>query len=500
MSKKRFLSDAEKIEVQKIQRSGDGALRCYISGKIIDLENNAIEYDHLQAFVNGGETDTSNIRIFLKEFNREKGKMPLETYKEYFNLKRLYEEKDNKVKLQDILAFKNINRESFHINLNDEQINIIGNNNQNYSYKLFYDPKLEIQYFYAQLPISWLKNDDEQGLQPRVIDFKRLNQLHKHFQSFPQLAPSIARLVNNDIKLFDGQHKLAAQILNNNMFIDIKVYISPKDEIKAKNIYEKLLKTNLEAHSKLAQVSFYTNTLFQKWNEMYSIKWEEYVEMNPNEKHSEYNFFNFLLKKHEKAEVRNMFEASIIKNVHDQSALKKYTAESNKDATFPLSQDLLKKTIFKNALYLNPADSIIDSSDDFRDSEKNNYHLLATILAEESKIDKWSPNKHATDPEAIKARRIWNKASVLTWAPFLSAMLNAIFKLFDKESQDKKLYRHTMTENEQKELRLFLKRLFNHPFWLQNDPAIDKAFAAASSLKSLFDQQNLKIQYILSGK
>ena len=344
------ISDAEKIEVQKIQRSGDGALRCYISGKIIDLENNAIEYDHLQAFVNGGETDTSNIRIFLKEFNREKGKMPLETYKEYFNLKRLYEEKDNKVKLQDILAFKNINRESFHINLNDEQINIIGNNNQNYSYKLFYDPKLEIQYFYAQLPISWLKNDDEQGLQPRVIDFKRLNQLHKHFQSFPQLAPSIARLVNNDIKLFDGQHKLAAQILNNNMFIDIKVYISPKDEIKAKNIYEKLLKTNLEAHSKLAQVSFYTNTLFQKWNEMYSIKWEEYVEMNPNEKHSEYNFFNFLLKKHEKAEVRNMFEASIIKNVHDQSALKKYTAESNKDATFPLSQDLLKKTIFKNAL------------------------------------------------------------------------------------------------------------------------------------------------------
>ena len=136
------------------------------------------------------------------------------------NLKRLYEEKDNKVKLQDILAFKNINRESVHINLNDEQINIIGNNNQNYSYKLFYDPKLEIQYFYAQLPISWLKNDDEQGLQPRVIDFKRLNQLHKHFQSFPQLAPSIARLVNNDIKLFDGQHKLAAQILNNNMFID----------------------------------------------------------------------------------------------------------------------------------------------------------------------------------------------------------------------------------------------------------------------------------------
>ena len=50
MSKKRFLSDAEKIEVQKIQRSGDGALRCYISGKIIDLENNAIDIIHRKTF------------------------------------------------------------------------------------------------------------------------------------------------------------------------------------------------------------------------------------------------------------------------------------------------------------------------------------------------------------------------------------------------------------------------------------------------------------------
>ena len=41
-----------------------------------------------------------------------------------------------------------------------------------------------------------------------------------------------------------------------------------------------------------------------------------------------------------------MFEATIIKNVHDESSLKKYTAESNKDANLPLSQDLLQKTIF----------------------------------------------------------------------------------------------------------------------------------------------------------
>lgn len=87
MSKKRSLSETEKLEVQRIQRSTDGALRCYISGEIINLENDAIEYDHLKAFVNGGDTDTSNMRIFLKKFNREKGKMPLEAYKTRIPLK-----------------------------------------------------------------------------------------------------------------------------------------------------------------------------------------------------------------------------------------------------------------------------------------------------------------------------------------------------------------------------------------------------------------------------
>ncbi len=500
MSKKRTLSDQEKIEVQNIQKSIDGELRCYISGEIINLDNDEIEYDHLTAYADDGLTHTSNMRIFLKKFNREKGKMPLGEYKEYYLLKRLYETQNNKVKLQDILALKNVKKENFHYQILDNNIILNGNNNLKLSYHLFFDPKLEVNYFYAQIPIIWLKNDDEQGLQPRVIDFKRLNQLHSHLKNYPQLAPSIARLVNNEIKLFDGQHKLAAQILNNNKTIDVKVYISPDDELKSKIMYEMLLKTNLEAHSKLAQVSFYTNTLFQKWNEMYKIQWEEYLELHPNDDHSEDNFIKYLAKIKSKAEAKNMFEASVIKNSHDNSDLKQYTAESNRDSNFPLSQDLLKKTIFKYTLYLNPSVAIIDSPNDYRDNEKINFQIFSKILVEESGLSKWSPNKNEKDPEILKIRRIWHKGSVLTWSPYLVSIINAIFRLFDTSQIEKKLYRHVMTENEQKDLRLMLKRLFNHPFWNQNDPTIDKALTAATSVPDLFEKQNLTFAYIQTGK
>ncbi|MDD0802547.1 MULTISPECIES: chromosome partitioning protein ParB [Acinetobacter] len=499
MTKKRYLTDSEKIKVQNIQKSSDGDLRCFISGEIIDLESDKIEYDHLIAYVNGGDTDLSNIRIFLKKFNREKGALNLKEYKEIYKLKRLYDTKNNQVKLQDILAFKNIHPESTHYTIKDLSITLKGHTTE-LIFNIFSDPKLEINYFYAQLPISWLKNDDKQGLQPRVIDFKRLIQLKNHLEIYPQLAPSIARLVNNEIKLFDGQHKLAAQILNNQKTLDVKVYISPDDQEKSKVVYEKLLKTNLEAHSKLAQVSFYTNTLFQKWNEMYNIQWEEYLEKLPNDNHSENNFFKYLVKEKSKTEVKNMFEATIIKNAHDQSILKKYTAETNKDSNLPLSQDLLRKTIFKHTLFLNPAIATIDSDHDHRDHEKENFQIFSKILAEESGLDKWSQNKKDTNIDAVKARRIWHKGSVLTWSPYLSAMINAIFKLFDKDSQDKKLYRNIMSESETTELRLFLNRLFNHPFWDQNDETIDKALTAATAVPALFEQHRLNFTYIQTGK
>jgi hypothetical protein len=143
-----------------------------------------------------------------------------------------------------------------------------------------FDEILKVYYFYGRIPIKWLENDDQEGLQPRVIDYKRLVALRDHLKDHPQLAPSIARLVQNKFKLFDGQHKLAGQVLNDIKEVDIKVYISPDDPQKTKQLFDDLMITNLEAHSKHKQIPFYTSTLLDRLSVIYKEMVDEFKEKN----------------------------------------------------------------------------------------------------------------------------------------------------------------------------------------------------------------------------
>jgi hypothetical protein len=499
MARRRQLTDDEKSQVRDIQKGLDGVLRCYISGEVINVNTDELEYDHIVPYSSGGPSDIQNERVFKKKYNREKGSMSLDEYKNYFLLKRLYDEKGNKVKLQDIFHFMGIQHTSINQSLNGDKL-IVTDGQISVENSVYLDSKLSVNYCYLQIPTNWILNDDQQGLQPRVIDFKRLWQIKKHLENFPQLAPSIARLINNEIRLFDGQHKLAAQLLNGQKFVDVKIYLSPTNLSSEKEVYEKLLKTNLEAHSKLKQVEFYTNTLFQKWNEMWNLKWEEYLETHPNQQHSEKLFFDYLCSKESKQDATKMFEATIIKNAHDNSSLKIFTAESNKDANLPLSQDLLKKSIFKHLLFLFPTESIIDSADDFRDTESDNFEIISKLIVDKGYLKNWTSSKKNLTPEQQKARRIWTKGSVITWAPMLNTMINATFQLFDRDDQLQNLYRPKMTDDQKAKFELFFDRLFKHPFWSQNDPTIDKALGAATNVKDIFERQGLNSNYILNGR
>lgn len=145
------------------------------------------------------------------------------------------------------------------------------------------------------MPIHWLENDDQEGLQPRVIDYKRLIALRDHLLNHAQLAPSISRLVDNRLKLFDGQHKLAAQVLNGINEIDIKVYVSPEQPEATKKLFDDLMITNLDAHSKLKQVPFYTSTLLDRLSVIYKELWDDFVVKKDPSLHTEANFVQFLV-------------------------------------------------------------------------------------------------------------------------------------------------------------------------------------------------------------
>lgn len=498
---KRQLSEPEKQTVRQQQLSADGSLRCFISGEII-ADTDDIEYDHIQPFSKDGETDVVNIRIVLKKYNRRKSDQSLYDVRDNLKLERLFQHKKNNIKLQDIFELKEVQHKNTHANRNGATIKI-DDGSEAREFQLLHDKILGVDYFYGKIPISWLENDDQEGLQPRVIDYKRLITIRDHLQDHPQLAPSIGRLVGNRLKLFDGQHKLAGQVLNNLSDIDVKFYISPDEAEKAKKLFDDLMITNLEAHSKLKQVPFYTSTLLDRLSVIYKELLEEFISNKPADNHTESNFVHFLVteKQYARLEAKEMLRSAIKNSALDNSTLSKFVAEASKDASFPMTIDLLNKTLFPATLFLEPSTAKFTAADDYRNLEVDNFKELVSILVDESFLNDWIQNvkgRTLTNVQ-LKARRIWHKGSVLTWAPYLKSILYFALQTMTNEEREKILYRPALDDKEKLIIRKCLNRLFTHNMWDEPEGEIDSLLVSAKKQDDLFNRKGLTEKYVIYG-
>jgi hypothetical protein len=502
MVEKRQLTETEKHLVKQQQIGSDGSLRCFISGDIIK-KNDDVEYDHIHPFSKDGETTTSNIRIVLKDYNRRKFDQSLYDIRDNIRLERLFEAKKNNIRLQDIFELKDIRKRNTHATLNGGSIKV-DDGNSALEFPIFHDAILNAHYFYGRIPISWLENDDQEGLQPRVIDYKRLIIIRDHLKSHPQLAPSIRRLLGNKLKLFDGQHKLAAQVLNNHSEADIKVYVSPDDTEESKRLFDNLMITNLEAHSKLKQVPFYTSTLLDRLSVIYKDFLEEFISTKAPEQHTEENFIRFLAtqKRFSSADAKEILRSAIKNAALHGSALENYVAEASKDASFPITVDLLNTTIFRSTLYLEPSSSRFTSHTDYRNSEAANFLEISNLLVQETGIQDWVPHskgKTLTNSQ-LKARRIWHKGSVLTWAPYLKSILYFALQIMTSDEREKTLYRPAITERQKEIIQICLNRLFSHPMWDDPEPEIDSLLVSARKQDDLFNRKGLTEKFVIHGQ
>ena len=499
---KRQLTESEKLTVRQQQLLPDGSLRCFISGDIIS-DQDEIEFDHIQPYSKDGDTSISNIRIVLKKHNRRKSDQSLYEVRDNSRLERLFESKKNNIKLQDILELKDVERRNTHTTQNSESISV-EDGKFSREFPLFQDEILGVAYFYGRIPIAWLENDDQEGLQPRVIDYKRLISIRDHLKNHPQLAPSIARLLDNRLKLFDGQHKLAAQVLNNHSEVDVKVYISPVDQEGSKKLFDALMITNLEAHSKLKQVPFYTSTLLDRLSVIYKEFLEEFISTKSPENHTEENFVNFLAlqKQFTKAEAKEMLRSAIKNSALDGSKLDEYVAEASKDASYPVTIDLLNKTVFPSTLYLEPSSAKFTSENDHRNTEVQNFAEVTALLVQEACLDNWVQNikgKTLTN-EQLKARRIWHKGSVLTWSPYLKSILYFALHAMTNEEREKMLYRPLITQHQLDIISTCLKRLFSHPMWDEPEGEIDSLLVSSRKQDDLFTRKGLTEKYVIYGQ
>lgn len=497
----RQISEADKQVVKDNQRDSNGILHCFISGEVIS-DTDEIEYDHVTAYSYDGPSDIVNVKVVLKEYNRRKKDQTLFDVRDQMAISKLYESRLNNVKLQDILKYKGLSNKNVSVVINGDKV-VVGDGEDDNTYDLLYDNILGTNYFYAQLPVKWVQNDDQEGLQPRVIDQKRLFELSTHLKRHPQLAPAIARVIKNKVLLFDGQHKTAAQILNGAKKIDCKVFISPDDQADSRKLFDQLMVTNLDAHSKLRQVPFYSSTLIERFSVIYKESWEDFTTEEPQENHSEANFSSYLVKKakFDRRQANEIMRAMIIDANLSSSALSQYIAKASKDNNYPTSVEVMKSYIMPNCIYLDPSKSLFDSPSDYRNQERQNFSSFSRILSERSMLSKWVPYKRGVQPtqEQLKAKRIWHKGAVMTWGPMLKDVIINACNIMTEEDRGKLLYRSLLTQDQLERIEACLERLFNHTLWVDPNQEIDKLLGAAAKQDDLFNRNALTASYVLTG-
>ena len=158
-------------------------------------------------------------------------------------------------------------------------------------------------------------------------------------------------------------------------------------------------------------------------------------------------------------------------------------------------------TVFPATLYLEPATAKFTSSSDFRNSESQNFADVAAMLTKETNLANWAPNvkgKTLTH-EQLKARRIWHKGAVLTWAPYLRSILFFALQAMTNEERERLLYREPMSEHQKNIVSKCLNRLFAHPQWDEPEGELDSLLVSARKQDDLFAKKGLTEKFVIYG-
>ena len=203
-----------------------------------------------------------------------------------------------------------------------------------------------------------------------------------------------------------------------------------------------------------------------------------------------------------RSEAKEMLRSAIKNSALDGSKLNKYVAEASKDASYPVTIDLLNKTVFPSTLYLEPSSAKFTSEQDYRNAEAQNFAAVTALLTQEACLNDWVQNAKGKtlSNEQLKARRIWHKGSVLTWSPYLKSILYFALQTMTNEEREKILYRAPITSHQETIISKCLNRLFNHPMWDEPEGEIDSLLVSAKKQDDLFTRKGLTEKYVIYGQ
>ena len=370
MGQSRYLSglsgeQRERLELRLQQRQNG---RCFICDKPIDivLHKGQLEIDHVDPLLENGLDGENNFALTHASCNRNKGASNLRVARRLAEFERLQEEAQQAgkrgVNLGDILAHHGGGTAELTLKVQESHIEYslphAGDNDIHHA-TLFRDKLSGMSTFLAQFPLEYLHHDHR--INPRSIGANIRGLIEEFLNQRPQLHVALGWWApENDgsgkLRVFDGQHKAAAQILLGVRGLPVRVFVDPDTNV--------LLQANTNAGGKLRQVAFDSAVMRHLGSTLYVERVNQYRQMRdlPDD---DYSFSEMDLVKFFRGERREMeryiVDAQRDAVTHDsENKLLEFVEWSGKRANRPLAYNAIERSFFKELLYKKALDAPID--------------------------------------------------------------------------------------------------------------------------------------------
>ncbi len=481
--------------------------KCFICQKEID-STQIINVDHIVPLANKGKDEESNFAVTHESCNKSKQDADLRIARVLSRLKDIQEKaSSNRISasLNEVLA--DFEGGKYNFSYREEAGNLIYSFNELkdtnvYRTPIYTDNLSGERSCFINLPIEYIHHD--QKINPRGLN-SSISLLVKEFEKGnPQLHLSLARIENNKVLLFDGQHKAVAQILLGQRNILLRVFITPN--------VDRLTETNANAGSKLRQIAFDKSIMRQLNNTLYQERVRKY-QAEHNLEQDCFDFSEVELVEYFKGVTGNIKKYIIdaIKSgvTYDPSnKLKDYIDFEGKAKTLPISHSTFDKVFLSQ--YIDSkrvlSSKISEKSDEGlnpRELEISQIVRLMNIIADTIYVDKFDPeigvyqveqkiigrkDSQITDEHLI-AYRMSKEEIVYNWNKYIRKIITNYFDTNAISYNDKNLFQTKFDDRLWNNLKNFISNLAALPLWKDRTMA-DTHFAGKKNYdywKTIFE-------------
>jgi len=477
---------------KKLWEAQDG--KCFICGEKIDLNVHNTQIDHVIPLKVGGKDDPSNFALTHATCNASKQDSDLRVARilsKFYKIQYRALKVNRGPNLTDILNEYGGSQFSLKVKF-DEKRSIVKYSFEEIGIKEVFEEKVYLdqlsgfKYFFSVVPIEYLFHDDR--INPRSIG-KNISKLVKEFfLKRPQLHISLGwiDIKNNNeskIKIFDGQHKTAAQVLLGVRKIPVRIFLNPDLDV--------LLTANTNAGTSLKQVAFDKSVQRHLGSALYMDRVERY-QRERGLKRNDFNFSERDLVNYYKGESREM-KRYILDSVRDgithnpENKLKEFIDFGGRRKEKPLSYSTIEKTFYSFFIYQDvldtPINYLLEEGENPREIEKEQIVILMNIIAEELLVGRFNPDLGIARVENriqqgeeipedhLIAYRMTKEEIIYNWLRYIEQIIKNFFIMQGKPIQEKKLFQYRFPETLWERIRIFVRNLRNLPLWVNKELA-----------------------------